>query len=91
MTDENKKKAGRPRLEDPNANYNPTVVGVLSDTALGLSKLPDGKYAIVKIKYNPLTGGTGTPELKIVNENLNSSEYEFRDVIDQYLDEIGNK
>lgn len=88
MSDE--KKVGRPRLPDPNESYVEPVLpkqasGKLTDTAFGLAKLPDGKSAIVKIQYNPLTGETGLVEVGKSYDAANDAEYDFRDAIDAYL------
>ena len=85
MGDE-KKKVGRPRKEDPNANYNPVMIGALTDTAFGLAKLPNGQNVIVKIQYNPVTGDVGTPELQIQSGSMIDAEYEMREQLDQYID-----
>jgi len=80
------KKAGRPRKPDPNADYNPVNLGALTDTAFGLSKLPNGQNVIVKIQYNPLTGDVGTPELQVQSGSMTDAEYEMREQLDQYID-----
>lgn len=83
---EDKKKTGRPRLPDPNENYNPVTIGALTDTAFGLARLPNGQNVIVKIKYNPLTGDVGTPELQVHSGSMTDAEYEMREQLDQYID-----
>lgn len=80
------KKTGRPRKPDPNADYNPVKIGVLTDTAFGLARLPDGQNVIVKIRYNPLTGDVGTPELEVKPGPMTDAEYEMREQLDQYID-----
>lgn len=86
LMSDGKRKAGRPRKEDPNKDYNPVTLGVLTDTAFGLSKLPNGTLALVKIKYNPLTGESGTPELNVVDGTPMDAEYAFRDKIDEFFE-----
>lgn len=83
---EEKKKTGRPRKEDPNANYNPVTIGALTDTAFGLARLPSGQNVVVKIRYNPLTGDVGTPELQVHSGSMTDAEYEMREQLDQYID-----
>lgn len=86
MSEDKKKKPGAPRKPDPNQSYEPKTLGVLTDTAFGLAKLPDGKNVLVKIKYNPITGGVGTPEISITSDNMGNAEYEFREMVDEYID-----
>lgn len=83
-----KKKIGRPRKEDPNANYNPVLIGALTDTAFGLAKLPNGQNLVVKVKYNPLTGHVGTPELQVISGTTIDAEYELREQLDQYINAL---
>jgi hypothetical protein len=83
---EKKNKGGAPRKPDPNADYNPVLIGALTDTAFGLAKLPTGQNVIVKIPYNPLTGDVGTPELQIYSGSMTDAEYEMREQLDQYID-----
>ncbi len=86
-----KKKLGAPRKPDPNQEVvvlkeQAVSDAVLSDTAFGLTKLPDGKNVLVKIKYNALTGSVGVPEIKIAPDNMGNAEYEFREMVDEYID-----
>lgn len=83
--EEKKNKGGRPRKENPNENYNPVNIGALTDTAFGVSKLPNGQSVVVRIKYNPLTGDVGTPELKL-SKDMIEAEYEMREQLDEYID-----
>lgn len=82
--DETKKK-GRPVKEDPNKDYDPAVINALEDTAIGLSKLDNGKYAIVKIKYNAISGEVGVPQLKLIHGDSSDAEYNFRDDVDNLI------
>jgi hypothetical protein len=81
------KKKGRPVKEDPNKDYSSAVIKNLTDTAIGLSKLSDGKYAVIKIKYNPISGEVGNQEISLLDSpTANDAEYDFRDEVDQMLD-----
>lgn len=85
------KRKGPPIKPDPNLEHNPVVLGSLEHTAIGLSKLPDGKFAVVTVKYNPVTGQAGTPELKLCDAGLSDAEYDFRDLVEDYLEDFNNK
>lgn len=82
---EDKRKSGRPRLSNPNEGV-AVSNAVLSDTAFGLTRLADGKNVVVKIKYNPLTGGVGTPEIEVVSGTMTQAEDQFREMIEEYIE-----
>ena len=81
------KKKGAPRKPDPNltpVQQKPSAG--LTNTAFGLAKLQDGKNVIVKIKYNPLSGEVGTPELNIVEGQMHLAEEQFREIVDENIE-----
>ncbi|NJO65876.1 MAG: hypothetical protein HC836_49745 [Richelia sp. RM2_1_2] len=83
-------KKGRKPLPDPNLAPK-SESGSLNFEAFGLSKLPDGKYALVKIMYNPLSGETNPPEILATYNSNNDAEYGYRDAVDNYLEDLSLK
>lgn len=83
-----KKKIGAPVKEDPNKDYNPVVLGVLSEKTIGITQLSNGKFALVSVMYNPETKEAGKVEIKETMNGSNDAEYDFRDLVEDYLEEF---
>lgn len=79
------KKKGAPLKENPNKEYVAPTNKTLKDLAIGISQLESGKFALVKIKYNPITCEVGIPELTVVHGSSSDAEYDFRDAIDALI------
>lgn len=90
------KKKGRPLKEAPSNNdalaplageveSEAPQFSALQDTAYGLSKLPNGQYALVRIKYDAVSGRMIEPEVSLVGEDLYEAEERLRIVLSSEL------
>lgn len=77
------KKKGRPLKETPNSpdalaplaeELEVPQFNALKDTAFGLAKLPSGQYALVRIKYDAVSGRTIEPEVTVLSTDWFDAE-----------------
>lgn len=90
------KKKGRPvkaelpetNLDELTDNIGNSVVSQpsnLGDTAYGLATLASGQQVLVRIKYNPVSGDTGAPEITVVGTDRFDAEERLKIVLSQEL------
>lgn len=74
------KKKGRPVKETPNTVVLPEITEVkaktveMNDVAFGLTTLETGQQVVVRIRYNAVSGNTGTPEIQVVGTDRMDAE-----------------
>ena len=60
----------------------------LNSLAFSITKNPTGGYALVTVKYNPITMLAEVAEVKRVADSREEAEYYFRVAVGNYLGEL---
>lgn len=94
---ENKKniKLGNKDLLEPNFDKEEVKVVEepqdLNSTAFSITNHPEGGFALVKIKYNPVTMASKVETVKKVADSREEAEYYFRVEVGTYFAELQAK
>lgn len=75
-------------LSDSNVQLDLEVTEPLVDlnsTAFSMTRHPEGGFALVTVKYNPVTMQAQVQEVKRVSDNREEAEYHFRVKVGEYF------